>query len=72
MALVKKRSNSTRAAIILVVGLVVAVVGYFLFQRFANPSTNVNTGIEGTGGNVISNFGESILDASVFEPIGFT
>ena len=62
MALVKKQSNATRAVIILLVGLAVAGLGYFLFQRFSSPSVDNSAAGAGGGEKVISNFGESILD----------
>ena len=61
MALVKKQSNS-RAIIILIVGLAVAGIGYFLFQRFAHPSTDNGNGALQNNGEVITKFGESILE----------
>lgn len=63
MALVKKRSQSSRLVVIGVVVVVVAGIGYFLLQQFyLNPSlTNTpGTGIDRTS-QVIQNFGEDIL-----------
>jgi hypothetical protein len=68
MALVKKRSNSTRIVIIVIVGLVAAAAGYFLFQRFANPATEDGVTLQ-TNRQVITEFGESILDDSRYKSL---
>ena len=62
MALVKKRSNSTRAILILAVGLVVVGVGYVIFQRFANPATGPIDPSLQDNRRVITEFGEAILE----------
>ncbi len=63
MALVKKRSNSSRLIVVGLVVIVVAAVGYFLYQQFfLNQSTSNQTNVstERTK-RVLTTFGEDIL-----------
>ncbi|MBI5467121.1 MAG: hypothetical protein HY975_02815 [Candidatus Kerfeldbacteria bacterium] len=68
MALVKKRSNSSRLTIIGTVVVLVAVVGFLLYrQLYLLPGQNGdNTNGAGRGRSVITNFDESILNDSRF------
>jgi len=63
MALAKKKSNSTRLVIIGVVVVVVAGIGYLLFQQFFINSGDATNDALGVNRNkaVVTNFGESIL-----------
>ena len=66
MALVKKRSNSTRLLIVGAVIVAVAGVGYFLFQQFFvnGGGSETNTSVLPGQHGVITNFGEEILNDS--------
>lgn len=63
MALAKKKSNSTRLVIIGLVIVVVAGIGYVLFQQFFIKSGDATNDTLGVNRNkaVVTNFGESIL-----------
>ena len=67
MALVKKQSNNTKIIGIAAGVLVLGLAGYYLFNRFyLNPAaTNGTTGTN-TSGQVITNFGEDLLNDSRF------
>lgn len=63
MALAKKKSNSTRMVIIGLVVVVVAGIGYVLFQQLFINSGDATNDALGVNRNkaVVTNFGESIL-----------
>lgn len=63
MALQKKSSNSTRTIVIGVVIVIVAGVGYLLYQQFFGSAadTSTNPAVNSTR-PVVTNFGESILN----------
>ena len=62
MALAKKQNNSTRIVIIGAVVLIVAGIGYFLFQELFVKTNNTNQGSAASQQKgVITNYGESIL-----------
>ena len=63
MALVKKRSNSSRLVVIGIVVVIIGVAGYFLYNQFflGNDTTTItNVGNDRTK-NVLTTFGEDIL-----------
>ncbi|MBI2984284.1 MAG: hypothetical protein HYY50_01535 [Candidatus Kerfeldbacteria bacterium] len=62
MALVKKRSNSARLFLVLVVVVAIAGVGYFLVQQFIAPSPGGPDDQANRNRAVITNFGEGILN----------
>lgn len=68
MALVKKRSNSSRFTIIGVVVILVAVVGFLLYrQLYLLPGQEgAAANSSGRSRSVITNFGESILNDGRF------
>lgn len=73
MALVKRQTNNTRVVIIAFVILLVAGVGYILFQRFyLNDGEVVNNSSTGSGSQVITNFGESLLNDGRFTDLSPT
>lgn len=63
MALAKKRSNTTRLAVIVVVVLVVAGVGYVLFREFFLKGSDSGEAANAANRSkaVITDFSESIL-----------
>lgn len=77
MALVKKRSNSTRLFVVGAVIVAVSGIGYFLFQQFfiGTSDENINISIIPGQRGVITNFGEDILNDSRYtelQPYGST
>ncbi len=75
MALVKKQNNNGRMVIIAVVVVVVGGIGYFLFQQLYLKNSSVPSGPTGGGRQVITNFGEAVLNDDRFKqlrPFGTT
>lgn len=70
MALVKKKSNSTRVFIIAAVIVGLAVIGYFLVPRLfeSKNASNLNTLPLGRQ-PIITDFGESILNDPRFKEL---
>ncbi len=64
MALVKRQSNSTRLFIVSGVILAIGVVGYFLSRSYFSSSGATNTTTGPAGRQVITNYGEAILNDS--------
>lgn len=63
MALVKKRSNSSRLVVIGLVVVIIGVAGYFLYKQFflgQNSPSKTNLSSERTK-HVLTTFGEDIL-----------